>query len=245
MLERMSCMPKKMPVYIQMHNQMREWINSREWEEGRKIPSERDLALQFDVSRMTARQAVNTLVDEGLLERRRGAGTFVALEKVREKMSGVPSFTETVERQGKSPASKLVAFHTKPASISEAEKLMIEHNEEVLIMERIRTADGIPICYEVATIPFKFVEDLSKTQITQHLFKTLEMEKEMRVERSEQTISATWASESIAEMLGIKRGSSVLRLRQVSYSQEGTPFEYVRSQYVGDRYEFFLEATKK
>ncbi len=245
MLERMNRVPKKTPVYIQMHNQMREWINTREWEEGRKIPSERDLALQFDVSRMTARQAVNTLVDEGLLERRRGAGTFVALEKVRERMSGVPSFTETVERQGKQPASKLVAFHTKPASISEAEKLMIKHNEEVLIMERIRTADGIPICYEVATIPFKFVSDLSKTQITKQLFKTLEMEKGLRVERSEQTISATWASESIAEMLGIKRGSSVLRLRQVSYSQDGTPFEYVRSQYVGDRYEFFLEATKK
>ena len=78
-------MPKKMPVYIQMHNQMREWINTGEWKEGEKVPSERDLALQFDVSRMTARQAVNTLVDEGLLERRRGSGTFVALEKVREK----------------------------------------------------------------------------------------------------------------------------------------------------------------
>lgn len=237
-------MPKRMPVYIKMHNQMREWINSRKWNEGDKIPSERDLALEFDVSRMTARQAVNTLVDEGLLERRRGAGTFVAPEKVREKMSGVSSFTDTVERQGKKASSKLVAFHTKPASVSEAEKLSINKDDQVLVMERIRYADNLPICYEVATIPFKFVEDLSKEEITQHLFRTLEKEKGIRVGRAEQTISATWASEAISEMLDVKRGSSVLRLRQISYSQDNMPFEYVRSQYVGDRYEFFLEAKK-
>lgn len=240
----MTDMPRRMPVYIKMHNKMREWINNGEWKEGEKIPSERDLALEFDVSRMTARQAVNTLVDEGLLERRRGAGTFVAPEKVRERMSGVSSFTDTVERQGKEPSSKLVAFHTKPASVSEAEKLAIEKDEQVLVMERIRYADNLPICYEVATIPFKYVEDLSKEEITQHLFRTLEREKGMRVERAEQTISATWASESVSEMLDVKRGSSVLRLRQISYSQDDVPFEYVRSQYVGDRYEFFLEATK-
>lgn len=233
-----------MPVYIKMHNQMREWINSGKWKEGGKIPSERDLALEFDVSRMTARQAVNTMVDEGLLERRRGAGTFVAPEKVREKMSGVSSFTDTVERLGKEASSKLVAFHTKPASVSEAEKLAINKEDQVLVMERIRYADDLPICYEVATIPFKFVEDLSKEEITQHLFRTLEKEKGIRVGRAEQTISATWASEAIAEMLDVKRGSSVLRLRQISYSQEDVPFEYVRSQYVGDRYEFFLEAKK-
>lgn len=237
-------MPRKMPVYIKMHNQMREWINEGKWKEGDKIPSERDLALEFDVSRMTARQAVNTLVDEGLLERRRGAGTFVAPEKVRERMSGVSSFTETVERQGKEPSSKLVAYHTKPASVSEAEKLNIQTDDEVLVMERIRYADDLPICYEVATIPFDLVEDLSKEAVTQHLFQTLEKEKGIRVERAEQTISATWASEAVSEMLDVKRGSSVLRLRQISYSQDDVPFEYVRSQYVGDRYEFFLEAKK-
>lgn len=238
-------MPRRMPVYIKMHNQMREWINTGKWSEGEKIPSERDLALEFDVSRMTARQAVNTLVDEGLLERRRGAGTFVSPEKVRERMSGgVSSFTEIVERQGKTPSSKLVAFHTKPASISEAEKLAIEKDDQVLVMERIRYADDLPICYEVATIPYKYVEDLSKEEITQHLFRTLERDKGLRVVRAEQTISATWASESISEMLDVKRGSSVLRLRQISYNQDDVPFEYVRSQYVGDRYEFFLEAKK-
>jgi len=237
-------MKKNTPVYIQIHNAMRERISSEKWETGEKIPSERKLAIEFEVSRMTVRQAINTLVAEGILERRIGAGTFVTPEKVREKMSGVSSFTETVERAGKTPSSKLISYYVKPASVSESEKLNINLNEDVLIMGRIRYADDLPICYEEASIPNKFVEDLGKEEITSHLYRTLEQRNGIRVGYAEQTISATWASESISEMLNVKRGSSVLQLRQTTFSKEDIPFEYVRAQYVGERHEFFLKSNK-
>jgi len=235
-------MTKQTPVYIQIHNKMRDWISSERWKDGQKIPSERDLALEFEVSRMTVRQAINTLVSEGILERRVGAGTFVSPEKLREKMSGVSSFTETVEKTGRKPSSKLISFHTKPASLSEAEKLQLNEGDLVLSMERIRYADSLPICYEEAAIPYKFVEGLSKEEITSHFYRTLEKNKDIQIGYAEQTISATWASESVSDMLNIKRGSSVLRLRQVSFSKEEIPFEYVRSQYAGDRHEFFISS---
>lgn len=237
-------MKKNTPVYIQIHNTMREWISSEKWKTGEKVPSERDLALEFDVSRMTVRQAINTLVTEGILERKVGSGTFVTPEKVREKMSGVSSFTETVERVGKTPSSKLISYYVKPASVSESEKLNIVLDEEVLVMERIRYADELPICYEEASIPNKFVKDLSKEEVTSHLYRTLEKMNGIQISYAEQTISATWASESIAEMLNVKRGASVLQLRQITFSKDDIPFEYVRSQYVGERHEFFLRSNK-
>ena len=82
------------PVYIQIHNQIKKDIEAGVWSVGDRIPSERELALEFNVSRMTLRQAVQTLVEEGILERQVGAGTFVARKKVQEKMTGVTSFTE-------------------------------------------------------------------------------------------------------------------------------------------------------
>lgn len=236
-------MPNKIPVYIEMHNKMRHLIVSNQWKRESKIPSERSLAQEFNVSRMTARQAVSSLVEEGLLERRRGAGTFVASEKVREKLSGIPSFTETIEKLGKQPSSKLVSYYTKRASESEAEKLDLSQDETVLVMERIRYTDNEPICFEVATLPLKIISEFSKEQLTQHLYRTLS-DSGFEVARAEQTISATLASEKVAELLQIKRESPILRLRQVSYTQEDRPFEYVRAQYVGSRYEFFLEAIK-
>ncbi|MCC5896196.1 MAG: GntR family transcriptional regulator [Alkalibacterium sp.] len=236
-------MSNKIPVYIEMHNKMRHLIVSNEWKSGSKIPSERTLADEFNVSRMTARQAVSSLVEEGLLERKRGSGTFVSAEKVREKLSGIPSFTETIERLGKRPSSKLVSYYTKRASESEAEKLEINQDQTVLVMERIRYADDEPICFEVATLPMTIISEFSKEQLTQHLYRTLS-DNGFEVERAEQTISATLASEKVADLLQVKRESPILRLRQVSYTNENKPFEYVRAQYVGSRYEFFLEANK-
>lgn len=235
-------MSKKIPVYIAMHNKIRQRIISNEWKKGEKIPSERDLAEEFEVSRMTARQAVSSLVEEGLLERRRGSGTFVASEKVREKLKGISSFTETIERLGKQPTSKVISYYTKLASESEAEKLQIDQNETVVIMERLRFADGEPICFEVATLPQAITKEFSKVELTQHLYRTL-LDRGFEVARAEQILSATLASEKVADLLQVKRESPILRLKQVSYTQDDVPFEYVRAQYVGSRYEFFLEAT--
>ena len=82
------------PIYIQIHNQLKTMIEQGTWQVGQRIPPERVLAERFQVSRMTLRQAIQTLVDEGVLDRRIGSGTFVASQKVQEKMTGVTSFTE-------------------------------------------------------------------------------------------------------------------------------------------------------
>lgn len=234
-------MTKEKPIYIQIHNKMRQLIEEGKWQVGERIPSERDLAKTFNVSRMTLRQAIQTLVDEGILERKIGSGTFVSSQKVQERMTGIESFTETMLSQGRKPTSNTVSYHVKPASISETEQLQLEDETLVLRMERVRYADGIPICFEVATIPYHLIESLGKKEITSSLYKTLEEKKEIHVGKAEQTISAMLASERIAEFLDIKRGEAILQLKQITYSRNGIPFEYVRTQYVAERFEFYLE----
>lgn len=228
------------PVYIQIHNQIKKDIEAGVWAVGDRIPSERELALEFNVSRMTLRQAVQTLVEEGILERQVGAGTFVARKKVQEKMTGVTSFTELMEEQGKKPSSRTVSYLVTTPSLSEMERLKLKDDEKVLRMERIRYADKVPICFEVATLPYSLVKDYERNQITTSLYRTLE-ESGRKIGHAQQSVSAQVASERIAEYLNIKRGSAILRLRQITELGDGTPFEYVRTQYAGDKFEFYLE----
>lgn len=228
------------PVYIQIHNQIKKDIEAGVWAVGDRIPSERELALEFNVSRMTLRQAVQTLVEEGILERQVGAGTFVARKKVQEKMTGVTSFTELMKEQGKKPSSRTVSYLVTTPSLSEMERLKLKDDEKVLRMERIRYADEVPICFEVATLPYNLVKDYERNQITTSLYRTLE-ERGRKIGHAQQSVSAQVASERIAEYLNIKRGSAILRLRQITELGDGTPFEYVRTQYAGDKFEFYLE----
>lgn len=189
---------------------------------------------------MTLRQAVTLLVEEGILERRVGSGTYVASHRVRDKMRGTTSFTEIVHSQGKTPSSKLISYQRQLASDTEIKELQLESSDYVIRMERIRYADNIPLVFEVASIPEKFIKDMKRDEITEHFFKTL-VSHGFEIGKSRQTIYAKTASERVASYLSVSRGHAILALTQVSYFSNGNPFEYVRSQYVGDRFEFYLE----
>lgn len=229
------------PVYIQIHNQLRENIEDGKWKVGEKIPAERELAAHFDVSRMTLRQAIQALVDEGILERRVGSGTFVANRKVQEKMSGVTSFTDLMQSIGKTPSSTTISYHLTIPSQTEIEKLKLTKGAQVVRMERVRSGNDVPICFEVATIPADLVANLSKDEVTNSFWQTLEKKAHLYPGHAVQHISATKANEKIATYLQIKRGDPLLRMTQLSYLQDGRPFEYVHTQYVGSRFEFVLE----
>lgn len=229
-----------LPAYIKIHDAIKKDIDDGIWAIGSRLPSERDLADHFAVSRMTLRQAITLLVEEGLLERRVGSGTYVASHRVQEKMRGTTSFTEIVHSQGRVPSSKLISYQKQVASDTEARELNLGKTDYVIRMERIRYADNIPLVYETASIPEKLIKTIDRTDITEHFFNTLTASG-YHIGKSKQTIYAKTASERVASYLGIAKGHAILALTQVSYFTDGKPFEYVRSQYVGDRFEFYLE----
>jgi GntR family transcriptional regulator len=234
-------MSVNLPIYLQIHDQLKAEIAKGVWKVGDRLPPERELSVKFGVSRMTLRQAIQTLADEGIIERKIGSGTYVARKKVQEKMSGTTSFTEIMESLHRVPSSKTISYFVSPPSSSEMEQLKLAADDMILKMERIRYADDEPICFEIASIPYKLVSGFSKVEVTQSFYRTLETKGDKKIGHANQTVSAVLASEQIADYLDIRRGDAILRLRQVSYLSDGTPFEYVRTQYVGNRFEFYLE----
>lgn len=151
-----------LPAYMKIHDQIKKDIDEHRWAIGERLPSERDLAEQFAVSRMTLRQAVSLLVEEGVLERRVGSGTFVSSTRVQEKMRGTTSFTEIVKSQGKVPSSQLISYKKTIPNEQEVAKLGIFPTDNIIRMERVRYADQVPLVYEVASIPEKFIKDFKK-----------------------------------------------------------------------------------
>lgn len=229
------------PVYIQIHDEIHEAIEAGRWVPGDKIPAERELAEQFGVSRMTLRQAVMMLVDEGILERRVGSGTYVAERKVQEQLNGVTSFTEMMAAAGKVATSRTISFHIGKSSNSEQEQLQLGDDDQVLRMERVRYGNDEPIAFEVASIPASLVDGLARESLTNSLYRTLSEQRGLRIGHAQQTVTAAAVTERVAEYLAIKRGDPVLVMRQLTFDTAGKPFEYVRTQYVGSRFEFFLE----
>lgn len=228
------------PAYIRIHDAIKKEIDEGVWEIGQRLPSERDLADDYEVSRMTLRQAITLLVEEGILERRVGSGTYVASHRVQEKMRGTTSFTEIVRSQGKTPSSQVVSYQRKPANETEIQQLQLKPSDYVVRMERVRYADNMPLVFEVASIPEKLIREFKREDITEHFFQTL-TDNGYEIGKSQQTIYAKNASERVANYLKVPKNHAVLALTQVSYFTDGRPFEYVHSQYVGDRFEFYLE----
>lgn len=228
------------PAYIRIHDAIKKEIDGGVWEIGQRLPSERDLADDYEVSRMTLRQAITLLVEEGILERRVGSGTYVASHRVQEKMRGTTSFTEIVRSQGKTPSSQLISYQRKPANETEIQQLQLKATDTVVRMERVRFADNVPLVFEVASIPEKLIQSFNQEDITEHFFQTL-TDNGYEIGKSQQTIYAKNTSERVANYLKVPKNHAVLALTQVSYFTDGRPFEYVHSQYVGDRFEFYLE----
>ena len=228
------------PAYMRIHDAIKKEIDEGIWKIGERLPSERDLADDYNVSRMTLRQAITLLVEEGILERRVGSGTYVSSRRVQDKMRGTTSFTEIVRSQGKTPSSKLISYQKKLASEAEMKHLDLAPTDYVIRMERVRFADDIPLVFEVASIPEKFIRHFNRDDITKHFFQTL-TDNGYEIGKSQQTIYAKNATDRVAKYLNIAKGQAVLALTQVSYFTDSKPFEYVHSQYVGERFEFYLE----
>ncbi|HFI0234461.1 TPA: GntR family transcriptional regulator [Streptococcus suis] len=227
-------------AYITIHDKIKEQIDQGIWAIGQRLPSERDLAEEFGVSRMTLRQGITLLVEEGVLQRKVGSGTYVANTRVQEKMRGTTSFSEIVQLQGKEPSSRVLSFVKTKPNEKEIDLLGLEKGEFVIRMERVRFADAVPVVYEVASIPAWLIQDMKKEEVTNQFYKTL-TKNGFKLGKTQQTIYARLANDKIAKLLHISKNHPILALRQVSYLENGQAFEFVNSQYVGERFEFYLE----
>lgn len=226
------------PIYHQLEEYIKQQIEIGILKEEAVIPSEREYAQKFQISRMTVRQAINNLVSEGYLKRQKGRGTFVSKKKVEQELQGMTSFTEDMLSRGMNPSSTLLSFQIIPAEKKTALDLRIDENEPVYKIKRIRLADGAPMALETAFIPVKLVPGLTEENSNLSLYQYIEENLSLSISEATQEIEASIANSHDADVLGIQIGDPILLIERISYLQNEIPFELVKSTFRADRYRF-------
>jgi len=225
--------------HVLKHVQVREYVRSliQDAEPGSPAPSERELVQHFGVARMTVRQALDALVTEGLLERVPGRGTFVARAKIDVQVR-LSSYTEEMGRRGMKPSSRTLLARMESAGPGVARALEIAEGDKVVHWQRIRLADGVPMCIEDAYLADSIVPGFLEAPLPESLYAEL-ARRELLPTWGEDSVDADRARAEEADMLGIEKGASVLRIARRAFASN-IAVEVSRSTFRADRYTLWV-----
>ncbi len=228
-----------LPRYYQLKEIMRERVQSDEWKPGDLIPSERELSEKYGISRMTARQAITDLVNEGLFYREQGKGTFVSQRKITQQLIRLTGFTEDIKARGQKPGTKVLSAQMFPADETTAEKLRIDPGTLIFRLQRLRLADDEPLAIELSQITFKGCERLLEEDLEQNsLYRLLETKYGIPLMEADQELEAGLAGNEEVQLLKISLGRPVLFTRRITYTERNQPIEYAKAVYCGNKYIF-------
>ncbi len=233
-------LPRGGPLYLQLKRWIEGAVERGLIGPGEALPSERDLALKADVSRVTVRKAVQHLVKDGVLVQRHGSGTFVApqSQRVEQSLSSLTSFTEDMARRGMTVSSIWIDRGVFPPSPEETMVLGLSAGESVARIARLRLSNGVPLAIERAALSTRVLPD--PNAVTHSLYALLEKSGSRPV-RAVQRIRAANLSAEDAKLLGVAQGAASLNIERISYLGSGRVIEFTRSIYRGDTYDFVAE----
>jgi GntR family transcriptional regulator len=210
---------------------------------GEAIPSERQLTADLGVSRLTVRAALDELVRDGYLVRRRGSGTFVSEPKIAQELT-MTSFTEDMQRRGMSPASRTLELKIVPAGAQLGRLLHVSPSEPVMVAKRLRLADHETMAIETLHVRESLVPDLTAADLQEHSFYELLRNRYVTtVSGGVQTFEPTVTDEEESEALGVPLHSPAFLFERVSRDSSGEVVEFVRSVYRGDRYRIVTDLS--
>jgi GntR family transcriptional regulator len=208
---------------------------------GDAIPSERQLGIDLSVSRLTVRAALDELVREGYLVRRRGAGTFVAEPKVAKGID-ITSFSDDMRARGLTPGSRTIELRAVPAGARLGRILHVSPSEEVVAVKRLRLADGDPMAIELLHVRSALVPGLTATDLEENSFyELLASRYDIAIVGGTQTVEPTVTNEEESLVLGVPLHSPALLFERVTRTEDAKIVEYTSSTYRGDRYRLVTE----
>lgn len=226
------------PRYVTIERSLRERIAGMH--PGEKLPSDAELCDEFGVSRMTARQAVASLVHGGLVTRVPGRGTFVARPPVRRSMDRLLSFSEEMRRRGLEPSSRVLACGLESPSEAEITQLGLSSRDAVVVVRRLRLANGTPMSIERSTLPGVLEAVLGEDLAGGSLHAAMRRHGRVPL-RARGTLACRLASTEEARLLEIARSGPLLVERRLVTDQDGEPVELTESVYAGERYVFDVQ----
>lgn len=233
------------PLYHQLQVVLKTEIESGRWQPDEQLPTESKLAERFRVSKITVRQALQALAEQGYIRREQGRGTFVSRRKFDEGPRELTSFTEEMRRHNLQAASHVLIQSITPAHGRVLEALGLAEQDPVFLLRRLRMANGEPMGVQTAHIPASLVPGLERENLENvSLYETLQTRFGLYPSTARETYFASLADPPFAELLKIAVGAPVYSVERVTLMPNEKPFEFVQSVMRGDRYSIVLDLVK-
>lgn len=233
----------KEPVYIQVAKAIEAKINDGIYKIKERLPSERDLAKIYEVSRMTARQAVLVLEEKGIVYKEAGSGTYVQAPSFQQ--NNVKSFTKTVGDMGYSVSTKILEL-SRITSLTKIAKLMeVPEDTQFYKVKRLRLGNNIPMALEVLYIPIQHCEGLDEYNLEASLYELLESKYDIKVSKVSYKMEAVIANPIYTKLLELKKSTALLKVSGISIDHNGKNLMYEESLYRSDLYNYHVDINRK
>jgi GntR family transcriptional regulator len=233
------------PLYYQLAEAIEHQIADGVLQPGDRLPSERDIAQQAGISRMTARQALTYLAERGAIDVRQGVGTFVAHPKLTSDPLHLLGFTEQRMAIGGRVSSTVLGQNVVPAPPPVAAALRIEAGALVVRIQRLRSLNDTPMLLETSYFPQHLFTGLESIDLSHRsLYATLDLDYGVRLTHAQQSVEAVAANSAESALFGIDTGAPMLLLEGVAWTADNDPGEYFKAVYRGDRFKFALMANE-
>lgn len=228
------------PLYKQLAEKLQQEIDNGKRSAGSRLPTENELSKAYNVSRVTVRKALSELSESGYLERKSGKGTFVAEKKLQRGITnGVLSFSEMCKMMNAIPGAKIIKIALEDPSEKDIQQMSLNKEEKILVLERLRYANGKPVLLELNKFPesfsFLFGENLTDASLYEIL-----RQHNIILDHSRKTLDIVFADTKEAKSLGISRGYPLLRINSVIHNTDNTVTNLCQQLCIGDKFKFII-----
>jgi GntR family transcriptional regulator len=235
-----------LPLYAQVEAVLAASIADGTYPPGSRLPNEESLLERFGVSRTTLQKTVQNLIKRGLIEIRRGKGTFVTQPKITQELTELSGFVEDMRALGRHPSARLVDRQVVPANDRVARQLGLAAGTLVMRIQRVRLADGVPLSFDETWLPKDLGEKVIGNDLeTEPIFALLEQKYDTPLVEAEYRLEATCANETVAQALGVEPGSPIFLIERTSYGAGHQPVDYEQLHYRGDQIQFVTRLARR
>src|SRR5882757_5364183 len=235
-----------LPLYAQVESILAASIADGTFPPGSRLPNEEELVERYNVSRTTIRQTIQNLVRRGLIEIRRGKGTFVLQPKITQELTELSGFVEDMRSLGREASARVLDKQLVPASESVARQLAIAAGTLVIRIQRVRLADNAPLSFDETWLPREIGERVIENDLeTEPIFSLLEQKYDTPLVEAEYRLEAISADATVAGALGIGEGSPIFLIERTSYTTGHTPIDYEKLYYRGDQIRFVTRLARR
>lgn len=234
--------------YLSFYNEIKRKIISKEYLEGNMLPSETQFMAKYHISRITVRNALALLEQEGYVYRIQGKGCYVAGNFRRQSLDKIHSYTDMILASGMVPGRRVLSAVMEPSTKRVAALLHLKEGDPVFVLQRIILADDLPICLTKAILPYAKLIDIDSHDFSsESLYHVLENTYGYSVDRTAMTFEASASDRYVSEMLSVRENTPLLIYNSISYSKTGKnelPIEICESFYLTDKIKYRLDKRR-